>query len=164
MAYSGASVDVPRRSSEFGSGRGGWADAGNIVRENMPVTNSAVDAVINVGANQAAGVTVQLNHADGSAIAHVQDFELYVVTKDGSGNINGLATTGGSTGIAIASGGASVSGFISNTVTAKKIFKAFTTVAGLAKFTWTDNASEAAYLAVRLPNGRLVLSAALPIT
>src|SRR5579862_1153688 len=153
MSYSGASQDVPRRSSEFGSGRGGWSPNGGIVRENIEIVSSHADAVISVGALQATGITIQFNHPDGSAIATPQDFDLYVVTVDSGGLINGMATTGGSTGIAIGA-----NGFIAATVVAKKWFKCFTDKNGVFKASWTDNASEVCSLAVRLPSGRLVVS------
>lgn len=157
MSYSGASVDSPRLSNEFGSGRAGWDASGGIVRENIPIVSSHADAVINVGANQAAGISIQLNHPDGTAIKAPQDFDLYVVAVDAGGLISAMATTGGSTGIAIGA-----SGFIAATPVAKKVFRCFTTKAGLWAGTWTDNASEVCSLAVRLPSGRLVVSAALP--
>lgn len=158
MSYSGASVTSPRRSSEFGSRRSGHgASSGEFVVEDIPVVNSHCDAVINVGANQAAGISIQLNHADGTPILAPQDFDLYVVTVDAGGLINGMAVTGGSTGIAVGA-----SGFIAGTVVAKKWFNCFTTKAGLFAATWSDNAAEVAYLAVRLPSGRLVVSAQLP--
>lgn len=157
MSYSGASVDTPRLSSEFGSGRGGWDSAGGIVRENIPIVSSHADAVISVGANQAAGVSIQINYPDGTPIKKPQDFDLYVVSVDAGGLISSLATTGGSTGIAIGA-----NGFIAQAAVAKKVFKCFTDKTGLFKATWTDNASEVASLAVRLPSGRLVVSAALP--
>jgi hypothetical protein len=158
MSYSGASVDSPRLSSEFGSRRAGHGkSSGEIVVENIPVVLSHADAVIAVGAAQAAGGSIQFNHADGSAINAPQDFDLYVVSLT-SGAISSLATTGGSTGIAIKTGG----GFIAATPLSKKWFRCFTGPTGLFNFTWTDNASEVAYLAVRLPSGRLVISAQLP--
>lgn len=157
MSYSGASIDSPRLSSEFGSGRGGWDSKGGVVRENIPIVLSHADAVINVGANQAAGISIQFNHPDGSPIALPQDFDLYVATVDAGGLINGLAVTGGSTGIAIGA-----NGFIAATPVAKKVFKVFTDKNGLCKLTWTDIAAEVARLAVRLPSGRLVVSAQLP--
>lgn len=157
MSYSGASVSTPRRSSEFGSGRGGWDDKGGIVREDIPIVIAHADVVINVGANQAAGITIQMNFPDGTPIAKPQDFDLYIVAVDAGGLISGLATTGGSTGIAIGA-----AGFIAATPVAKKVFKVFTNKAGLVNLTWTDNATEVASLAVRLPSGRLVVSAALP--
>ncbi len=154
--FSGASIDRPRRSSEFGSGRGGWGPNGEICREDIPVTHNAVDALINVGANQAAGISIQFVNADGSNVAVPVDFDLYVVLLT-SGKISGLAVTGGSTGIAIGA-----NGFIAATVVSKKVFKVFSDGNGLNKLTWTDNATETAFLAVRLPNGRLVVSAQLP--
>lgn len=149
-----ASVSVPRLSSEFGSGRGGWGPQGQIIRGDIPITSNAVDAVITPGATQAAGVTIQLTNADGSAISHAQRFSLLVL-KDATPT--GLATTGGSTGIALGA-----NGFIAKTVTAKLIFDCFTDAFGLFKATWTDNAAEAAFLGVQLPNGRVVISTALP--
>jgi hypothetical protein len=151
--YAGASADVPRRSSEFGSRRSGWGPQGQLCQEDIPITDSAVDVVISVGATQAAGITLQFNHSDGSPIAHIIDFDLYVVKTDGTD----VATTGGSTGIAIGANGKIVA-----TVVTKKVFKCFSDVNGLFKATWTDNATEAAALAVRLPTGRRVVSAALP--
>lgn len=156
-SYSGASADVPRRSSEFGSRRSGWGPQGQLCQEDIPITNNAVDAVITVPAAQATPISIQLNNSDGSPIAHAQDVDVYVVAVT-TGKISALATTGGSTGIAIGA-----NGFIAATVVAKKVFKAFTDGVGLLKVTWTDNAAEVAFLAVRLPSGRLVISAQLPI-
>lgn len=157
MSYAGASIDSPKLSSDFASGRGGWDKDGGIVRENIPIVSSHADAVINVGANQAAGISIQFNHPDGTPITKPQDFDLYVVAVDAGGLISGLATTGGSTGIAIGA-----NGFIAVTDVAKKCFKCFTDKTGLFKATWTDNAAEVASLAVNLPSGRIVVSAALP--
>lgn len=156
MSYSGASVSAPKVSSEFGSGRAGWDAVGGIVREDIPIVISHADVVINVGATQAAGITLQFNHPDGSPITTPQDFDLYVVSLT-SGKISSLATTGGSTGIAIGA-----NGFIAVTDLAKKAFHCFCDTNGLFKATWTDNAAEVAYLAVALPSGRLVVSAQLP--
>jgi hypothetical protein len=155
-SYSGASIDNPRLSSEFGSGRGGWDREGRICREDIPITHKAVDAVITVPAAQATPISIQFNRADGSAVDVAVDFDLYVVLLT-SAKISSLAVTGGSTGIAIGA-----NGFIAQTAVAKKVFKLFTDGNGLAKVTWTDNAAETAFLAVRLPNGRLVISAQLP--
>jgi hypothetical protein len=156
MVYSGGSTSAPRLSSEFGSRRGGWTSKGAITLEEIPITSPHADAVINVGANQAAGITIQFNYVDGTPIVTPVDFDLYVVLLT-SGAISSLAVTGGSTGIAIGA-----NGFIAATPVAKKVFKCFTSATGLINLTWTDNASEVAYLAVRLPSGRLVISAQLP--
>lgn len=157
MSYSGASQSVPRRSSEFGSNRSGWSPGGGIVNSDIEIVSPHADAVINVGASQAAGVSIQLNHPDGSPITLPQNFDLFVVTVDAGGLINGLAVTGGSTGIAIGA-----NGFIAVTDVAKKAFQCFTDKNGLFKATWTDNAAEACSLALVLPSGRIVVSALLP--
>lgn len=156
-SYLGASIDRPRRSSEFGSLRSGHSTViGEICIADIPVTSQCQDAVINVGATQTAGATIQFNRVDGSAIDQPQDFKLYVVSLT-SGKISSLAATGGSTGIAIGA-----NGFIAATPVAKKVFDCFSDSAGIFKATWTDNAAEVAFLAVRLPNGRIVVSAQLP--
>jgi hypothetical protein len=149
-----ASVDVPRRSSEFGSTRSGWGPQGQLVNNSMPVTNNAVDAVITTPAAQATAISIQLNNADGSAIAHRQVIDVCVYADAGAA---ALAATGGSTGIAIGA-----NGIIEATVVSKKVFRCRTDAAGLLKLTWTDNAAEAAFLGVVLPNGRTVMSTALP--
>jgi hypothetical protein len=150
-----ASVSVPRLSSEFGSGRGGWGPKGQIVRSDIPITNNAVDAVITTPAAQATAIAIQLTNDDGSAIAHAQDVEAWVFADAARA---ALATTGGSTGIAIGA-----NGYIAQTRVSKKLFTCVTDATGLLKLTWTDNASEAAFLGVRLPSGRWVMSTALPI-
>lgn len=149
-----ASVSVPRRSSEFGSGRGGWGPQGQLVQGDIPVTNNAADAVITTPAAQATAISIQLTNADGSAIAHAQDLDVWVFADAARA---ALATTGGSTGIAIGA-----NGYIAYTQTAKKVFRCMTDATGLLKLSWTDNAAEAAFLGVRLPSGRWVMSTALP--
>jgi hypothetical protein len=161
MSYTGASVDTPRVSSEFASGRGGWDAKGGIVRENVPIVSSHADAVINVGANQAAGISIQFNHPDGTPISAPQDFVLYVVSLT-AGMVSSLATTGGSGSNAGITNGSLQAGFIANTALAKKMFQCFTNATGLFQCTWTDNAAEVAYLDVVLPSGRNVISAQLP--
>lgn len=155
MSYSGASVSVPRLSSEFGSGRAGWGPKGNITREDIPITNNAVDAVITIAASITSprAVTIQFNNADGSAIAHAQPFDLYVAADAA---FVAMATTGGSTGIAIGA-----NGLIAATVVAKKLFKCVTDATGKWTGTWTDNAAEVAFLVAIMPSGRPVFSAAL---
>lgn len=151
-----ASVNVPRRSSEFGSGRGGWGPQGQICREDIPITTNAVDAVIAVAASQTSPrvVTIQLNNADGSPIAHCQNFEMGVYL-DAAGVAQ--AVTGGSTGMAVDG----TAGIIEATVVAKKRFSCRTNAAGLWSGSWTDSAHEVAFLGVILPSGRTVFSAAL---
>jgi hypothetical protein len=150
-------TNVPRRSSEFGSNRGGWGPAGEIVNSDLPVTNSAVDVTFTFTGAPTSGYTVLITllHADGSAVAHQQPLRLLVL-KD-TGPTTALATTGGSTGLAADTN----HGFTALTVTAKKVFDIVTDAAGKYSFTWTDTAHEVCYLGVLLPNGRLVVSPAL---
>lgn len=149
-----ASVDVPRLSSEFGSRRGGWGPKQQIVVENIPVTNNAVDAVITVPAAQSGAISIQLNNADGTPIAHRQAVEVEVYADAAA---VALATTGGSTGIALGA-----NGIVIGTLTTKKYFRFKTDVAGLLKLSWTDNAAEVCFLGIVLPNGRTVMSTQLP--
>ena len=46
---------------------------------------------------------------------------------------------------------------------AKKIFYTTSEATGLIDLVWKDNASEVAFIGLRLPNGRMVMSAALTI-
>lgn len=151
-----ASVDVPRLSSEFGSGRGGWGPKGQLIYNSIPIVNNAVDAIISVAASQTSprAITIQINDANGNPIAHCQNFRLGVYL-DAAGVAP--AATGGSTGVAQDS----VSGFIEAAVKAKLFFECRTDATGKWTGTWTDSAHEVAFLGVILPSGRTVYSAAL---
>lgn len=118
------------------------------------ITMPAVKAAITVGdeSADARAITVQLKDINGNVLVAVQEVEL-VMLRD-SGGVDYVAT-GGSTGIAIGANGKLL------TVVAKKLFRAITDATGLLTLTWTDTGTEAAYLGVRLPNGRIAISAAL---
>lgn len=126
---------------------------GALMGNEKEITSGTLDAVINVGANQAAGISVQLNDNDGNAIAYRELVEVHVLLNASGSD---WAATGGSTGIAIGANGKLL------TVVSKKLFKAISDPTGLIKLTWTDTGAEAAYLGIKLPNGRVVISAALP--
>jgi hypothetical protein len=70
-------------------------------------------------------------------------------------NGDAFVVTGGSTGIAIGTDGALLP------IVAKKLFKAVSEADGDIDLTWTDTGIEAAYLGVILPNGKIIMSAAL---
>ena len=114
------------------------AKTGNLTANGIDITQPCADASITVGAENTnvRAITIQLKDANGDA----------------------FVTTGGSTGIAIGTDGALL------TVVAKKYFVAISEADGDIDLTWTDTGTEAAYLAVRLPNGRLVISAAMTNT
>lgn len=122
----------------------------------VKITSSAVQAAITVGAAAAGArpLTVQLKDIDGIAIDHNQEITVGLYA-DALGA--GFATTGGSTGTAIGANGSLL------TLVTKKLFLAVCDTTGLLTLTWTDNASEVAFLGVTLPNGRRVFSAALTI-
>ena len=69
-----------------------------------------------------------------------------------------FVVTGGSTGIEIGTDGALLP------VVAKKYFLATSETDGDIDLTWTDTGTEVAYLGLRLPNGRIIISDALTNT
>lgn len=124
---------------------------------NTPYTEDAVDATITVGAENTnvRAITVQFSDANAANMDAIVRCELHVLLNSTGSD---FVATGGSTGIA-----AGANGKILATV-AKKIFKAYSDTAGLLTLTWTDTGTEAAFLGVLLPNGRMVISSALTNT
>lgn len=97
-------------------------------------------------------ITIQLKKADGTDIAVRQAVQI-AVFADANGDA--FVSTGGSTGIAIGTDGALLP------IVAKKLFLAISEADGDIDLTWTDTGTEAAFLAVILPNGKMIISAAL---
>lgn len=120
----------------------------------LSLTQPCVDATITVGAEvtNVRAITIQLKDANGNDIDYVETVQL-MVFADANGTA--FASTGGSTGIAIGTDGALLA------VVAKKFFLATSEADGDIDLTWTDTGTEAAYLGVRLPNGRVVMSSAM---
>ncbi|MEE4452868.1 hypothetical protein [Novosphingobium resinovorum] len=100
-------------------------------------------------------IAIQLRDAQGRDIAHRASVQIAVLAD---ANGDAFVATGGSTGIAAGADGALLP------VVAKKLFLAISEADGDIDLTWTDTGTEAAYLAVILPNGRMVISAALTNT
>lgn len=100
-------------------------------------------------------VTVQLLDASGSDVTSVQSVEFHVFA-DAAGLA--YAATGGSSGITQSG----ASGDILPMVT-KKVFAVRSSATGEVTMRWTDSASEVAFLGVKLPSGRVVISDALTI-
>lgn len=129
---------------------------GNLVAKGgaLDLTAKCADATITVGAESTnvRAITIQLLDALGNDVNEVTQVEIVVF-------LNAAATayvvTGGSTGIAIGTDGALLP------IVAKKYFIATSEADGDIDLTWTDTGTEAAFLGVILPNGRLVMSAAL---
>ena len=119
----------------------------------VDITQPCVDASITIGAEVAnqRTITIQLKDAAGRDIAYVETFELIVFA---SAAMTAFATTGGSTGVAIGTDGAALA------VVAKKLFLCTSESDGDWDGTWTDTGTESVAIGVRLPNGRVVVSAA----
>lgn len=125
-----------------------------LVSNAIDITPKCVDASITVGAEagDARAITIQLKDALGNDIDYVEEVELVLfLTADRLAYV----VTGGSTGIAIGTDGAL------STVVAKKRFYATSEADGDIDLTWTDTGTEAAFLGLKLPTGRWVMSSAL---
>ena len=100
-------------------------------------------------------IAIAVLDSAGTAVAAICNLDVYVFL-DAAGAA--LATTGGSTGIALGTG---ANGILAATVVAKKVFKCITEPTGVLDLKWTDTGSEAAYLGVALPSGLITISAAI---
>ena len=123
----------------------------------IEITRPCVDATITVGA-EAANVriiTIQLKDADGDDIDYVETVEVILFLNAAQ---TAFVVTGGSTGIEAGTDGALLA------VVAKKYFLATCESDGDIDLTWTDTGTEAAFLGLRLPNGRIIMSDALTNT
>lgn len=131
--------------------RFGLGGSGELVSNEKELTSPTVDATIAVGAeaSDARAITIQLLDVDGQAIDFREVVDIIVLLDANGSN---FVATGGSTGIAQGASGKLL------TIVAKKLFKAISTAAGVITLTWTDTGTEAAYLGVRLPNGRVIVS------
>ena len=114
----------------------------------------APTATITVGAEVANVRAITIQFSDGAG----NDLNYRIVTAMlvlADANGDAFVGTGGSTGIAVGTDGALIA------LVAKKVFLAISEADGDVDLTWTDTGTEAAYLGIVLPNGRLVISAAL---
>jgi hypothetical protein len=125
-----------------------------LVSNGIDISQPCVDASITVGAeaSNARAITIQLKDSRGNDINYVETVGIGVFLDAGR---LAWVVTGGSTGIAIGTDGALL------TVVAKKYFLATSEADGDIDLTWTDTGTEAAYLGVFLPSGRVVMSSAL---
>ena len=135
------------------------ASGGSIVVQSGGVfdNNGAVaNATITVGneSSDVRAIGIQLKDAQGNNLTIRQAVTLYVFA-----DANGDAfSAGGSTGIAIGTDG------LLSTLVAKKHFEVISEDNGHIDLTWTDTGTAAAFLGVKLPNGKLVISAAMTNT
>lgn len=126
---------------------------------NIPsvIKGFADSATITIGAESVdvRAITVQLKDADGVNLTRAAIIRLIVFT---SAAMTALSN-GGSTGVAIGA-----NGLILVTEVAKKVFVVKTDDAGKWTGTYTDSGTDAAFLAVQLPDGRLTVSSTMTNT
>lgn len=138
--------------------RFGLSPKNNLVSNDIQITQPCVDATIavsaegNPGANQRA-VTIQLLDANGNDIEYQEIVDVFVT---GAANLDAIAASAGSPGIEAGTDGA-----ILATVVAQKHFVVASENDGDIDLTWTDTGTDVAYLALRLPTGRVIFSDAL---
>ena len=134
------------------------AVTGNLMNgADVAITPACADASITVGdeSSNARAITIQLKDINGNDISYVEEVEIVMfLTADRLAYV----VTGGTTGIAIGTDGAL------STVVAKKRFYATSEADGDIDLTWTDTGTEAAFLGLKLPTGRWVMSSALANT
>ena len=130
------------------------AVTGELESNGIDISQPCVDATITVGAEAAnvRAITIQLKDCTGADIAYAETVEIHMFADAARA---AYVTTGGSTGIEIGTDGALLD------VVAKKLFVAVSETDGDLDLTWTDTGTEAAYLGLRLPNGRMIMSDAL---
>lgn len=128
----------------------GIARTGNLAGNGIDITQPCADATVTVSdeATNVRTITIQLKDINGNDINYVETVEIILFTD---ATRTAFVATGGSTGIAIGTDGALLA------VVAKKYFLATSESDGDIDLTWTDTGTEAAYIGVRLPNGRIVM-------
>jgi hypothetical protein len=137
----------------------GISNQGHLVGNAIDLMDPCVDCTITVAAEDTnvRQIAIQLLDANGNAITRRTVVDV-VVLADANGDA--FASTGGSTGIELGAGG---DGAIL-AVVAKKYFKAISEADGDIDLKYTDTGTEACYLGVILPTGRMVISSALTNT
>lgn len=114
--------------------------------------NKIADAAITVSAEGASvantrDLTIQLKDANGKALDEAGYFEIILFS---SSAMTDFVATGGTTGVAAGANGKL------QAVIAKKLFRAISDTAGLWVGTYLDTGTDPGYLAIRLPNGRII--------
>lgn len=147
MAFGSASVGSKDVKKLNGLGQD---TTGGLAYNGIRALHPAVDVEFTIGDEDTnvRVILVQLKDAFGNNIAEKAIYDLFVLA-----GASDVAATGGSTGIA--DGGV---GAIIDTVTAKIHFVCITDATGLSDFDWTDTGTESVRLAVKLPNGNVVIS------
>lgn len=132
----------------------GLGATNELISNDIQISRPCVDATITVGAESTnvRVITIQLLDADGNDIDYVETVDIVLfLTADKLA----FVVTGGSTGIEAGTDGALLD------IVAKKYFVATSEADGDIDLTWTDTGTEAAFLGLRLPNGRIIVSDAM---
>lgn len=137
----------------------GLGENDQLVSNGINISQPCVNATITVSAEGATtantrDIVVTLLDADGNAINYVETVEIIMFLDAAQA---AFVVTGGSTGIDL---GAAGNGALLDVV-AKKYFIAMSEATGILDLDWLDTATEVAFLGVRLPNGRVIISDAL---
>ena len=135
----------------------GIGESGELIANGIAITQPCVDATITVSAEGATtantrDITVQLLDANGDDIAYAATVDV-IMYLDAAGV--DFVVTGGSTGIDVGTDGALLD------VVAKKVFLATSEIDGDIDLEWLDTGTEVAYMGIRLPTGRIIMSDAL---
>lgn len=130
---------------------------GQLVSNSIEISRPCVDATITISAEGATvanqrDISITLKDAKGNAIDYAEMVELIVFS---SSAMTDFTAVGGTTGIAAGASGKILA------LVAKKVFRAISTTAGALAVIYTDTGSDAAYLGVRLPNGRIIAGGTL---
>lgn len=135
----------------------GLGEKGQLVANKIDISQPCVNATITVSAEGATtantrDITIQLLDADGNDIAYAETIEVIMYLDAAQA---AFVVTGGSTGIDVGTDGALLD------VVAKKYFLATSETDGDIDLEWLDTGTEVAFLGLRLPNGRVIISDAL---
>lgn len=136
----------------------GINDAGQLIRNGIPLHAACLDASVTVSAEGATtadvrDILITLKDADGNAIDYVEEVEIAMFLDAAR---VAYVVTGGSTGLEFKATYGAL-----QTIVAKKRFRAVSSAAGLIALKWTDSGTEVAFLGIKLPSGRWVMSSAL---
>lgn len=129
----------------------GLGAAGQLIAHDIEITRPCVDATVTVADESPANnrtITVQLLDALGQPINYVETFEILIFLN---AERTAFVVTGGSTGLVAGTDGALLA------LVAKKVFLATSEADGDWDGVYTDTTTEAAFIGVRLPNGRVVM-------
>lgn len=141
---------MPEHQVSLHGRRLGLGRNNSLISNGVEIVSPCADATVTVGneVSNVRAITIQLRDSFGRDIDYVETVEILVFADAAR---TAFAATGGSTGIAIGTDGALL------TVVAKKYFIATSEADGDIDLTYTDTGTEACFIGVRLPSGRIVM-------